>query len=152
MSVVICMRCGTQHKGDNICQKCLVELGQIWIESQSSEAKTISDRNMPIKTLGNTCASRATKNVKDITFWGDGDLFKLLSKASSNNEGWMKSTKAMMAGTSVVLQVTTQQRNKDGSYAVAEAVTTIPNVKIIEEIELDSNEVKSRKIVPIDEA
>jgi len=89
------------------------------------------------KTLGNTCASGASKNVKDIVFWGDGDLFKLISKASSQSEGWMKSTKAMQAGTSVVVQVTTQQRNPDGTYAVAEALTTVPNCYVAEEFEND---------------
>ena len=82
------------------------------------------------KSLHNTCANGATKNVKDIVFWGNGDTFKLISKASSELEGWMKSTKAMQAGTSVVVQVTTQQRNPDGSYAIAEALTTVPNSTI----------------------
>ena len=85
-----------------------------------------------MKTLGNTCANKATKNVKDIVFWGNVDTFKLISKASSENEGWMKSTKAMQAGSSVVIQVTTQQRNPDGSYAVAEALTTVINSTIKE--------------------
>jgi len=79
------------------------------------------------KTLGNTTASGATKNVKDIVFWGNGDTFSLISKASSENEGWMKSTKAMQAGKHVVVQVTTQQRNSDGSYSIAEALTTVEN-------------------------
>ena len=42
------------------------------------------------KTLSNTTASQAKDNVKDIVFWGDGNTFKLISKASSVNEGWMK--------------------------------------------------------------
>ena len=87
---------------------------------------------MKEKTLGNSCSNGATKNVKDIMFWGDGDIFKLISKASSQNEGWMKSTKAMSVGNGVVVQVTTQQRNKDNSYSVAEAITFVPNVKIYE--------------------
>jgi hypothetical protein len=82
------------------------------------------------KTLANTDANGASKNVKDIVFWGNGDTFKLISKASSEAEGWMKSTKAMQAGTSVVVQVTTQQRNPDGSYSLAEALTTVPNATI----------------------
>ena len=82
------------------------------------------------KSLHNTDANGASKNVKDIIFWGNGDTFKLISKASSELEGWMKSTKAMQAGTSVVVQVTTQQRNPDGSYAIAEALTTVPNATI----------------------
>ena len=85
-----------------------------------------------MKTLGNTCANGATKNVKDIVFWGDGDLFKLISKASSQKEGWMKSTKAMDCGGRVVIQVTTQQQNPDGSYSVAEALTTVDNSRIVE--------------------
>lgn len=47
------------------------------------------------KTVGNTDASAAKQNVKDIVFFGNGDTFKLLCKASSKNEGWLKSTKAM---------------------------------------------------------
>ena len=33
------------------------------------------------KTLVNTDANGASKNVKDIVFWGNGDTFKLISKA-----------------------------------------------------------------------
>ena len=84
------------------------------------------------KSLHNTCANGAKKNVKDIVFWGNGDMFKLISKASSENEGWMKSTKAMQCGDAVVVQVTTQQRNQDGSYSLAEALTTVYNAKIVE--------------------
>ena len=103
------------------------------------------------KTLGNTCANGATKNVKDIVFWGNGDLFKLISKASSQNEGWMKSTKAMQVGTCVVIQVTTQQRNPDGSYSVAEALTTVGNAVIMEKYKvtedgLNTDIVESRRI------
>jgi hypothetical protein len=88
--------------------------------------------NQSEKSLHNTTANGAKKNVKDIKFWGDGDTFKLISKASSESEGWMKSTKAMQAGQSVVIQVTTQQRNANGSYSIAEALTTVNNVKIVE--------------------
>lgn len=83
------------------------------------------------KSLHNTTANGARKNVVDIKFWGDGDSFKLISKASSEEEGWMKSTKAMQAGRNVVVQVTTQQRNPDGSYSIAEALTTVDNSEIV---------------------
>ena len=101
-----------------------------------------------MKSLHNTCANGATKNVKDIVFWGDGDTFKLISKASSEAEGWMKSTKAMQCGTDVVIQVTTQQRNPDGSYSIAEALTTVKNKKI-EELYRASGEVFARRIVDL---
>ena len=101
------------------------------------------------KSLHNTCANGATKNVKDIVFWGNGDTFKLISKASSELEGWMKSTKAMQAGTSVVVQVTTQQRNPDGSYAIAEALTTVPNATIFTSFD-ESGIVISRQVISND--
>ncbi len=81
------------------------------------------------KTLQNTDSDGATKNVSDIVFWGDGDNFKLISKAHSKAEGWMKSTKAMqIMGVGCVVQVTTQQGDN-----VAEALTFVPGVQIMED-------------------
>lgn len=85
------------------------------------------------KTLHNSDISGAKKNVPDIVVYGNGDLFKLLSKASSQREGWMKSTKAMeIPHVGCLVQVTTQQRNPDGSYAVAEALQFVPGVVLLE--------------------
>ena len=97
---------------------------------------------MEQKTLGNTTASIAQENVKDIVFWGDGDTFKLICKASSKKEDWMKSTKAMQIdGLGCVVQVTTQQGSN-----VAEAVTFVPYAKISETKD-ESGQVVSRKLV-----
>jgi hypothetical protein len=97
-----------------------------------------------MKTLGNTTTSGATKNVKDIQFWGDGDTFKLISKAWSKKEGWMKSTKAMeIEGLGCVVQVSTQQGEN-----VAEAITFVPGVKIQEGWTMEDG-VHSRKLVAI---
>lgn len=68
--------------------------------------------------------------VPDITVTGNGDLFKVLCKASSKSQGWMKSTKAMeIEGVGCVVQVTTQQGDN-----VAEAVTFVPGVKIVDDV------------------
>ncbi len=96
-----------------------------------------------MKTLHNSDVSGARQNVKDIKVVGNGDLFRLLCKASSENEGWMKSTKAYEVPGGCVVQVTTQQRNLDGSYAVAEALSFVPGVKIAD----DEN--NGRKLVGI---
>lgn len=96
-----------------------------------------------MKTLHNSDVSGARKNVKDIKVVGNGDMFRLLCKASSENEGWMKSTKACEVPGGCVVQVTTQQRNSDGSYAVAEALSFVPGVKIAD----DEN--NGRKLVGI---
>lgn len=87
------------------------------------------------KTLHNSDVSGARQNVKDIKIVGNGDLFLLLCKASSEAEGWMKSTKAMDVGPGCVVQVTTQQRNIDGTYSVAEALTYVPGVYVSERME-----------------
>lgn len=131
---------------------------------------------MSSKTLHNSNASGASKNVKDIVFWGERDTFKLISKASSAEEGWMKSTKAMeIVGVGVVIQVTTQQKGMqkrryllgkeltekygedkkptweeqlETDWDVAEALTFVPGAKI-EEVRDDFGVVTSRKIVKI---
>lgn len=96
------------------------------------------------KTLTNTTASQAKDNVKDIVFWGNGDTFKLISKASSVKESWMKSTKAMeIEGVGCVVQVTTQQGDN-----VAEALTFVPNVRIEESYGRDES-VVSRRLIKI---
>ncbi len=94
------------------------------------------------KTINNTDTKRTKTQVKDVEFWGNGDMFKLLSKASSKKEGWMKSTKAMeIKGGGCVVQVTTQQGDN-----VAEALTYVPSVKIVETKD-DDGKVVSRKII-----
>lgn len=94
-----------------------------------------------MKTLVNTDSNGATKNVKDILFWGNGDTFKLISKASSVAEGWMKSTKAMQIdGIGCVVQVTTQQGDN-----IAEALTFVPGV-YIKDIHNGTPDVIGRKL------
>ena len=70
------------------------------------------------------------ENILDLNIYGDGDTFRLLCKASSASEGWMKSTKVCNVSAGCIMQVTTQQRNPDDSYVVAEALTYIPGVNI----------------------
>ena len=82
------------------------------------------------KTLKNSDISGARKNVKDIVVVGNGDTFALVCKAHSEAEGWMKSTKACEVPGGCIVQVTTQQRNPDGSYALAEALTFVPHVQL----------------------
>jgi hypothetical protein len=82
------------------------------------------------KTLDNTNVGEAKANVSDIKVFGNGDLFQLIAKASSKEQRWMKSTKAMETPMGCVIQVTTQQNEH-----VAEALTFIPGASI----KIDSN-------------
>lgn len=79
------------------------------------------------KSLDVTSVEDAQKKVSDIKVVGNGDSAKLLFKASSKVQGWMKSTKGIeIEGVGVVVQVSTQQGEN-----VAEAVTFVPGVKIV---------------------
>lgn len=85
------------------------------------------------KTLDITEVKGARANIADIKIFGNGDTFVLICKASSDAQGWMKSTKAMQTPSGCVVQVTTQQKNIDGTYSVAEALTYVPGVSIKED-------------------
>ena len=87
------------------------------------------------KTLHNSDDSGTRENVLDVVIYGD-DLWHLLCKASSEAEGWMKSTKVMEIAVEhglsecrtvrgCLVQVTTQQ----GDH-VAEALTYVTDVKL----------------------
>lgn len=87
---------------------------------------------MTEKTLSNVDIADVRKNVSDVVVVGDGNLFQLLCKASSQKEGWMKSTKAMeIPNVGCLVQVTTHQRNHDGTNSVAEALAFVPGVGIV---------------------
>lgn len=83
-----------------------------------------------MKDMGITEVRGAKANISDLVVYGDGDTFRLLCKASSQEQGWMKSTKVCNVGRNCIVQVTTQQRNPDGSYAVAEALTFVQDANI----------------------
>ena len=97
-----------------------------------------------MKTLDNVCAigGKGTRDqVPDVQIWGDGDAFQLLCKASSREEQWMKSTKAMaIPGLGCVVQVTTQQsvwdceKDCEIMVSVAEAVCFVPGAFIEEDV------------------
>lgn len=84
----------------------------------------------------------AKENIKDLQVYGDGDTFHLLCKASSQEQGFMKSTKVCNVTGGCIVQVTTQQLNPDGTSSVAEALCYVPGNRI--DLECDP-----RKIVPI---
>jgi len=67
------------------------------------------------------------KCISDLEQFGNPDGWKLICKASSQSQKWMKSTKAMDIGVGCLVQVTTQN---DGN--IAEAVTFVPSICVME--------------------
>lgn len=97
-------------------------------KTPSSTKQETASKAITKKTINNTDVNKAKDQVSDLEIFGNGDTFKLLAKASSKNEDWFKSTKAMhIAGRGCVVQVTTYEKGE-----VAEALTFVPNVKINE--------------------
>ncbi len=68
--------------------------------------------------------------VSDVKIIGNPDVWELVCKASSDAQGWMRSTKRMNVERGSLYQVSTQQRNPDGSYAVAEALAFVPDSSV----------------------
>jgi hypothetical protein len=81
------------------------------------------------KTAKKPVGVKNTKEAKgatpDLDVYGDPDSWVLLCKASSEAEGWMKSTKVLNVSGGCVMQVTTRLHN-----TVAEALTYVPGAKI----------------------
>lgn len=148
------------------------------------------------KTLNISDMNSLMKKVSDVQTFGNPGMWKLICKASSEEEGWMRSTKAMeIPGVGCLVQISTQQENseitgfgryedeeseeditpedieaenfdydepetedgdgdeetvettKNGSYALAEALTFVPGVRIVEKMLGD--QVVFRSLVPI---
>jgi hypothetical protein len=134
----------TKNKDGTIDKAIPARLLQIVIKlMKENEMKTLSGKAVKEKTLGNTSAAEAKKNVTDIVTFGDGDTWELICKASSVSEGWLKSTKAMeIPGVGCLVQVTTQQGTN-----VSEAVTFVPNVKIERQYETETGSLQHAKVV-----
>ena len=59
---------------------------------------------------------------------GDPNAWKVISKASSESQQWMKSTKGMVTETGVLVQVTTKEKGQ-----IAEALTFIPGARMVQQ-------------------
>lgn len=110
--------------------------GEIKEQFKASKRPTRKSADVPVetpisetKTLTSTTPeeTKATGTVRT----GAVDKWLCIAKAVNEAEGWMKSTKAMQVGAAgCLIQVTTQQRNPDGSYTVAEAVCFAERVNL----------------------
>ena len=98
-------------------------------DAASKKAKELSGE----KTLSNSANSTVKDNVPDVVLMGvKSNNWRLMCKAFSKKEGWMKSTKGLNLSTNqVLIQTTTQQKNSDGSYSIADTLISV-NGNLIE--------------------
>ena len=78
-----------------------------------------------MKDIRNRNTDEARSTTQDIKVMGNPDVWHLLCKASSQKQGWMKSTKVMELPNGCLIQISTQQDNR-----VAEALAFIPDIKL----------------------
>jgi len=98
-----------------------------YTETFKSVTERIKRRErMTEKTLNITSMSQLNGQVPDVQLHGNPDAWKCICKASSKEQGWMKSTKAMSFPNGVLIQVSTQQGGN-----VAEALEFIRGVKLV---------------------
>lgn len=86
-----------------------------------------------MKTLDVANTLDLETKVPDAVCVGDAGSWELICKVYSDSEGWMKSTKAMQVTGGCLVQVTTQQKNIDGTYSLAEALAFAPGCRVIYE-------------------
>lgn len=70
----------------------------------------------------------AHRNVSDLVVTNNPGEWVVVCKASSENQGFMKSTKRMALEAGWLYQVSTMQKNIDGTWSIAEALTFVPYV------------------------
>ncbi|WP_298585309.1 hypothetical protein [uncultured Kocuria sp.] len=69
------------------------------------------------------------KNDKNLETHGNPDQFHLLFKAQSSS--WIKSTKAMNVPGGCLVQMSTDRKQKNGSWVSAETSTFLPNAHVV---------------------
>lgn len=100
------------------------------------------------KALDVVSVDDAKAKVSDVVVVGNGDMFQLLCKASSKNQGWMKSAKACeIPGLGCLVQVTTQQGDQ-----VAEALTFVPGVRVAPDVNGGRKLISAAEALLFDEA
>lgn len=67
---------------------------------------------------------------QEVKIFGDPDRFVLLLKAEKSGS-WAKSTKAMQVPGGCIVQVSSERKGSDNTWAVAEALTFVPGVAIV---------------------
>lgn len=107
------------------------------VSIQIDESLINDDKNIDVvkeiseKPLDVVNIEDAKSKVSDLVVFGNGDAWELLCKASSKEQGWMKSTKVMEIGKKgIMMQVTTEFRVNGVVTSCAEAIQFLEGVRI----------------------
>lgn len=84
--------------------------------------RRVSDRN-----LHNTSSADAKATTPDIQVHGNPDAWECICKASSQSQGWMKSTKRMRVEGGYIYQSTTEHRSGGLVTACSDSMVFVPD-------------------------
>jgi hypothetical protein len=82
-------------------------------------------KDMSERSMNNTSEASAKRAADDLQLFGNTDAWVLICKASSQSQGWMRSTKAMDLPKGVLVQVSSIQGKE-----IAEAVVYVPGQSV----------------------
>lgn len=74
------------------------------------------------------CTEDVQSREEDLQKFGNPDQFRLMFKAQTKD--WMKSTKAMNVPGGCLVQMSTDRKQKNGSWVSAETSTFLPNAHV----------------------
>lgn len=88
----------------------------------------ILERKHEMRNVGNKNTKETKTTTPDLEVFGNPDIFRLIAKASSETEGWMRSTKAMhIPHIGVVLHVSQLDNGQ-----ISDALEFIPGAGLVE--------------------
>ena len=105
--------------------------------AKETKSESTTDREIEVPTSSEKTLTSTTPEETKATgtvLTGMADKWHCIAKAVNEAEGWMKTTKALqVSAAGCLIQVTTQQKNHDGTWSTAEAVCFAPGVNLVVE-------------------
>lgn len=87
----------------------------------------VAEKTLTHKDMHDVNELNKHRGGRDIESVNNPGRWKLVCKASSKSEGWMKTTKSLeIEGVGCLVQTETQQRNVDQTNSVSQALVFVP--------------------------
>lgn len=87
---------------------------------EKKQAPAAADKDLTVANM-----EELAEKVPDVVVVGDPGAWELICKASSQSQGWMKSTKRLEVRGGWLYQTETQQRSADGTWALSQALAFV---------------------------
>jgi hypothetical protein len=99
------------------------------IRNRLYKAQSVSLEGRHLGKVLIVCTQDVQSHEEDLQKYGNPDQFRLMFKAQTKD--WIKSTKAMNVPGGCLVQMSTDRRQKNGSWVSAETSTFLPNAHVV---------------------